>query len=87
MNDLSSVLSWHITLLQKEVNTSDVLLLDIILFLYAYIDICIHITGINRSSKKGEINQEILLQLPNVPKDVPISKISDDDLSEVLILC
>ncbi|KAI5408184.1 zinc finger CCCH domain-containing protein 44 isoform X3 [Lathyrus oleraceus] len=40
------------------------------------------VIGINRSSKKGEINQEILLQLPNVPKDVPISKISDDDFSE-----
>jgi hypothetical protein len=64
---------------------SDVLLLVIILFLYACIDICIHITGIDRS-KKDELHQEILLRLSNVPKDVPISKISDDDFSEVLIL-
>ena len=78
-----NVLSWHITLLQKEENMSDVLLLATILFLYAYIDIFIYITGINRSN---ETNQEVLLQLSNVPKDVPISKISDDDFSEVLII-
>jgi len=63
------------------------LLFAIILFLYAYIDICIHITGINRSSKQDDINQEILLRLSNVPKDVPISQISDVDFSEVLLLC
>ncbi|XP_058787778.1 uncharacterized protein At5g08430-like isoform X1 [Vicia villosa] len=40
------------------------------------------VIGINRSSKKGEINQEILLRLSNVPKGVPVSKISDDDFSE-----
>jgi len=63
------------------------LLLAIILFYYAYIDICIHITGINRSSKQDDIKQEILLRLSNVPKDVPISQISDVDFSEVLLLC
>nr|XP_012569745.1 kinesin-like protein KIN-5C [Cicer arietinum] len=40
------------------------------------------VIGINRSSKKEEINQEIMLRLLNVPKDVPICKISDDDFSE-----
>ncbi|RHN68061.1 putative Plus-3 domain-containing protein [Medicago truncatula] len=39
----------------------------------------VQVIGINRSNKT---NQEILLQLSNVPKDVPISKISDDDFSE-----
>jgi len=58
----------------------------IIIFLYAYIDMCIHITGINRSSKQDDINQEILLRLSNVPKAVPISQISDVDFSEVLLL-
>ncbi|XP_061360513.1 uncharacterized protein At5g08430-like [Gastrolobium bilobum] len=40
------------------------------------------VIGINRSSKIDEINKEILLQLSNVPKDVPICKISEDDFSE-----
>ncbi|CAI8597139.1 unnamed protein product [Vicia faba] len=42
----------------------------------------LQVIGINKSSKKGEINQEILLRLTNVPKAVPINKISDDDFSE-----
>lgn len=82
-----NVLSWHITLLQNEVNMSNILLIAITLFLYAYIVIRIHITGIKRSSKKEEIYQEIQLRLSYVAEDVPISKISDDDFSEVLILC
>ncbi|KAK2442056.1 zinc finger CCCH domain-containing protein [Trifolium repens] len=41
----------------------------------------LQVIGINRS-KTDELHQEILLQLSNVPKDVPISKISDDDFSE-----
>jgi len=46
-----------------------------------------HITGIRRSSNQDEINQEILLRLSNVPKDVSISQISDVDFSEVLLPC
>jgi len=45
---------------------------------YIYIN-----TGINRSLNNGEINKEIMLQLSNVPKAVPICKISDVDFSEV----
>jgi len=80
-----NVLSWHITLLQNEVNMSDILLPAIVLFLYVYIVLCIHITAIKRSSKKDGIYQEIQLRLSYVAEDVPISKISDDDFSEVLI--
>ncbi|GAU44103.1 hypothetical protein TSUD_123900 [Trifolium subterraneum] len=42
----------------------------------------LQVIGINRSNK-DELHQEILLRLSNVPKDVPISKISDDDFSEL----
>ncbi|KAK7305624.1 hypothetical protein VNO77_43530 [Canavalia gladiata] len=42
----------------------------------------VQVVGINRSSKNDEMNKEIQLQLSNVPKDVPICKISDDDFSE-----
>jgi len=66
---------------------SDLLLLAITLSLYAYTDICIHITGIKESLKQDEIGQEILLQLSNVPKDVSISQIYDVDFSEELLLC
>jgi len=66
---------------------SDILLPAIVLFLYVYIVLCIHITAIKGSSKKDEIYQEIQLRLSYVAEDVPISKISDDDFSEVLILC
>ncbi|CAJ2640614.1 unnamed protein product [Trifolium pratense] len=41
----------------------------------------LQVIGINRSNK-DKLHQEILLRLSNVPKDVPISKISDDDFSE-----
>ncbi|KAK7333047.1 hypothetical protein VNO80_29807 [Phaseolus coccineus] len=37
---------------------------------------------INISLRNDEFDKEILLQLSNVPKNVPISKISDDDFSE-----
>ncbi|XP_022642482.1 uncharacterized protein At5g08430 [Vigna radiata var. radiata] len=42
----------------------------------------VQVVGINRSLNNDEINKEIMLQLSNVPKSVPISKISDDDFSE-----
>ncbi|AES70865.2 zinc finger CCCH domain protein [Medicago truncatula] len=42
----------------------------------------LEVTGIRRSSNQDEINQEILLRLSNVPKDVSISQISDVDFSE-----
>ncbi|TKY47341.1 125 kDa kinesin-related protein [Spatholobus suberectus] len=42
----------------------------------------VQVVGINRSLKNDEINKEIMLQLSNVPKNVPICKISDDDFSE-----
>ncbi|WVY94667.1 hypothetical protein V8G54_033755 [Vigna mungo] len=42
----------------------------------------VQVVGINRSLNNDEINKEIMLQLSNVPKNVPISKISDDDFSE-----
>nr|KYP76031.1 Uncharacterized protein At5g08430 [Cajanus cajan] len=42
----------------------------------------VQVVGINRSLKNDEINKEIMLQLSNLPKDVPICKISDDDFSE-----
>ncbi|RDX73550.1 hypothetical protein CR513_46825, partial [Mucuna pruriens] len=42
----------------------------------------VQVIGINRSLKNDEINKEIMLRLSNVPKDVPICKISDDDFSE-----
>ncbi|KAI4299677.1 hypothetical protein L6164_033111 [Bauhinia variegata] len=42
----------------------------------------VQVTGIKRSSRNGEINEEILLQLSGVPKHVPICKISDDDFSK-----
>ncbi|AES70866.2 zinc finger CCCH domain protein [Medicago truncatula] len=42
----------------------------------------VQVKGINRSSKQDDISQEILLRLSNVPKDVPISQISDVDFSE-----
>lgn len=48
--------------------------------------LCTCTTEIKRISEKDGVNKEILLRLSNVPKDVPISKISDDDFSEVLIL-
>ncbi|RZB81176.1 hypothetical protein D0Y65_030781 [Glycine soja] len=42
----------------------------------------VQVVGINRSLNNGEINKEIMLQLSNVPKAVPICKISDVDFSE-----
>ncbi|KAK7333051.1 hypothetical protein VNO80_29811 [Phaseolus coccineus] len=42
----------------------------------------VQVVGINRSLRNDEINKEIMLQLSHVPKNVPISKISDDDFSE-----
>ncbi|XP_068495486.1 zinc finger CCCH domain-containing protein 44-like isoform X4 [Phaseolus vulgaris] len=42
----------------------------------------VQVVGINRSLRTDEINKEIMLQLSHVPKNVPISKISDDDFSE-----
>ncbi|RHN68056.1 putative chromatin regulator PHD family [Medicago truncatula] len=42
----------------------------------------LQVIGIKRSSKQADINQEILLRLSYVPKDVPISQISDVDFSE-----
>ncbi|XP_027334797.1 zinc finger CCCH domain-containing protein 19-like [Abrus precatorius] len=42
----------------------------------------VQVVGINRTSKNDEINKEILLHLSNVPKDLPICKISDGEFSE-----
>ncbi|KAK7301959.1 hypothetical protein RJT34_12836 [Clitoria ternatea] len=42
----------------------------------------VQVVGICISSKNDEINKEIMLQLSNVPKDVPICKISDEEFSE-----
>ncbi|CAJ1960723.1 unnamed protein product [Sphenostylis stenocarpa] len=42
----------------------------------------VQVVGVDRCSKDDEINKEIMLQLSNVPKNVPISKLSDDDFSE-----
>ncbi|XP_054789628.1 uncharacterized protein At5g08430-like [Prosopis cineraria] len=42
----------------------------------------LQVVGIKRPLKNNEINKEILLHLSNVPIDVPICKVSDDDFSE-----
>ncbi|XP_027933190.1 uncharacterized protein At5g08430-like isoform X2 [Vigna unguiculata] len=42
----------------------------------------VQVVGINRPLNNDETNKEVMLQLSNVPKNVPISKISDDDFSE-----
>ncbi|XP_015580666.2 uncharacterized protein At5g08430 isoform X1 [Ricinus communis] len=40
------------------------------------------VTGINRSSRNGEVNTDIFLQVCNMPIDIPICKLSDDNFSE-----
>ncbi|KAK4278095.1 hypothetical protein QN277_015987 [Acacia crassicarpa] len=42
----------------------------------------LQVAGIKRPSKNNEINKEILLHLSNVPIDVPVCKVSDDDFSQ-----
>ncbi|XP_057991050.1 zinc finger CCCH domain-containing protein 19-like isoform X3 [Hevea brasiliensis] len=40
------------------------------------------VKGIKRSSRSGEVNTDILLQVFNMPKDIPICKLSDDNFSK-----
>ncbi|XP_028800624.1 uncharacterized protein At5g08430-like [Neltuma alba] len=42
----------------------------------------LQVVGIKEPSENNEINEEILLHLSNLPIDVPICKVSDDDFSE-----
>uniref|UniRef100_A0A2C9V596 Uncharacterized protein n=1 Tax=Manihot esculenta TaxID=3983 RepID=A0A2C9V596_MANES len=42
----------------------------------------VEVTGIKRTSRSGLVNADILLQVSNTPKDIPICKLSDDNFSK-----